>query len=117
MEIVPLVVWIPVNPVPKGRPRFANGVTYTDKKTKEAEETIQWWLRKHKAKRLEGPVKIELHFHRADRRRADIDNLQKTILDAMNGICFKDDSQIVELHSILERGHDEPGIWLKVSAA
>lgn len=33
----------------------------------------------------------------------------------MNGVCYQDDSQIVELHAVLERGCSEPGTWLKVS--
>jgi Holliday junction resolvase RusA-like endonuclease len=30
-------------------------------------------------------------------KKPDIDNLAKTIMDALNGICYDDDSQIVRL--------------------
>ena len=32
--------------------------------------------------------------------KPDLDNLQKALLDAMNGIVYKDDSQIVEINNI-----------------
>lgn len=115
--MTPLVLWIPGNPVPKGRPRFTNGRVLTDAKTREAEETFQWRLRQAKAKPFSGPVKVEMHFHRSDKRRADLDNLVKLAWDSMNGLCYGDDSQVIELHAVLERGHNEPGTWLKVSPA
>ena len=112
--MTPLILWIPGNPVPKGRPRFSNGVTHTDSKTRQAEETIQWRLKKERVKPFEGELSVEIHFHRADRYRCDIDNLQKLVLDSFNGFVWKDDSQIVELKSVLERGQKEPGTWVKV---
>jgi Holliday junction resolvase RusA-like endonuclease len=30
--------------------------------------------------------------------KCDVDNLAKGVLDALNGVAFADDSQIVELH-------------------
>lgn len=113
----PLILWVPGNPVSKGRPRFANGHVHTDAKTRDAEEELKWRLRAANARPFAGPVKLEMHFHRGDNRRADLDNLLKLVWDSMNGLCYEDDSQVVEVHAILERGHDEPGTWLKVSHA
>ena len=36
-----------------------------------------------------------------DRRRRDVDNCCKSICDALNGICYLDDSQVAQL--IVER--------------
>lgn len=115
--MIPYVIQIAGNPATKGRPRFSNGRVHADSKTREAEEAFKWHLKAAGARKFSGPVKVELHFHRADKRRVDLDNLIKLAWDSMNGICFEDDSQIVELHAVLERGHDEPGTWLKVSPA
>lgn len=38
---------------------------------------------------------IELNF--ADKRRRDIDNYNKILLDAFNGLIYNDDSQITEM--------------------
>jgi Holliday junction resolvase RusA-like endonuclease len=69
-----------------------------------------------RVKPFEGDIAVEMHFHRADKRRCDVDNLQKLLLDACNGILWKDDSQIVEIKAVLERASDEPGTWMKVWA-
>lgn len=113
--MTPLIVWIPGQPVPKGRPRLGNGHVFTPAKTREAEETFKWRLKAAKAKLFDMPVKVEMHFHRSDNRLCDLDNLVKLCWDAMQGVCYQDDSQIVELHAVLERGCSEPGTWLKVS--
>jgi len=40
-------------------------------------------------------VKIDLHLH--GKRRIDVDNCAKSILDGMNGIVYEDDNQVVDL--------------------
>lgn len=46
---------------------------------------------------LGGPVVVGLVVYRP-RRMGDLDNTSKVLLDALNGIAWNDDSQIVELH-------------------
>ena len=45
-----------------------------------------------------GPVAVYAHVYRA-RKAGDLDNMQKVLLDSLNGIAYNDDAQIVELHS------------------
>lgn len=53
---------------------------------------------------LDGPLVVLIDVHPPDRRRRDIDNLQKALLDALqHGGAYHDDSQIVAL-SITKRG-------------
>lgn len=86
-------------PKPKGRPRFAGGHAYTDAKTKAAETAVI------DAFEFEAPLweptietlRVEIDFHRTNQRPADLDNLAKTTLDALNGVAFVDDKQISEL--------------------
>ncbi|HAR46102.1 MAG TPA: hypothetical protein DCS05_08010 [Nitrospiraceae bacterium] len=40
---------------------------------------------------------VRLIFFLGDHRRVDLDNLSKAVLDGLNGICYDDDRQIVEL--------------------
>ena len=48
--------------------------------------------------RLTGPLRVEIEVYPPDRRRRDIDNVQKALLDALeHGGAYRDDSQIVEL--------------------
>lgn len=47
---------------------------------------------------LEGAISVEIDVYPPDRRRRDLDNLQKGLLDALeHGGAYRDDSQIVKL--------------------
>lgn len=48
---------------------------------------------------MEGKLSVEIHIHPKDRRKIDIDNRIKPLLDALQyGWAFIDDSQVDELH-------------------
>lgn len=103
-------------PVAKARPRFNSKtrMTYTNKKTKNAERLIQTeYIKQGGGNRNDysGKVEIELVFvfpirkswskvkkrgmwNKAHTIKPDLDNLEKTVLDALNGLAFKDDSQV-----------------------
>lgn len=106
------------DPVAKGRPKFRMTSkfvqTYTPAKTKKAEAHI---LDCFKASYpdfktpLEGPIRLVVKFYMpvpasiskkkqdalklsSHLKRPDLDNLLKTVCDALNGYVWKDDSQI-----------------------
>jgi Holliday junction resolvase RusA-like endonuclease len=110
-------------PVAKGRPRFAkrgNYVqTYTPVKTKSYEDEVRLLATKAKGSgsTLEGSVSVFIYisfsvpqsYSKRKReaclsgetkhtKKPDLDNVAKAIIDGMNGIIFKDDSQIINLH-------------------
>jgi Holliday junction resolvase RusA-like endonuclease len=96
---------VPGDPRPKERPRFhEREYTYTPRETQRAEHTVKVVARSAKVKPIQGPVSIELRFFRATKRRCDWDNLAKLVCDALNGIAWKDDSQIVDARIV--KGHD-----------
>lgn len=43
------------------------------------------------------PLLVEIMFHFASRRKQDIDNRLKALLDSLNGLVWADDSQIIDL--------------------
>jgi crossover junction endodeoxyribonuclease RusA len=48
---------------------------------------------------LEGPLRMEIEVYPPDRQRRDIDNLQKSLIDALqHGGLYADDSQIKNLN-------------------
>ena len=97
-------------PVAKGRPKFVVRGTfataYTPKKTRDYESLISQWANAiykglPSIKALE--VTIDVSFTKAKTnkkkyhtQKPDADNM-KSILDALNGIVYKDDCQIVSL--------------------
>jgi len=49
---------------------------------------------------MDGPLAVAIDVYPPDRRRRDIDNLQKPLLDALEkGQAYHDDSQIKNLHT------------------
>lgn len=44
------------------------------------------------------PIRVDVYACYKDKRRRDIDNILKGLLDCLNGIIYKDDSQILEIH-------------------
>ena len=110
------------NPIPKSRPRFARRgqfvQTYTDVKTIDYETHVAMKARQAigASEPLQGALTVFLYLRYAvppsyskKRKEAclrgveypkkiDIDNVYKSITDAMNGIVYTDDSQIVEAH-------------------
>ena len=50
---------------------------------------------------LNGPLSVEIDLHPPDRRRRDVDNVQKALLDALTHAgAYHDDSQIVRLTTV-----------------
>ena len=98
---------IDMDPVPKGRPRFGNGRTYTPSKTLKAEALLKILVAKQFRKPpLEGPLYVGISFNikrpKSVKRplptgRADLDNYIKTVFDSLNQVVWKDDSQIVDI--------------------
>jgi Holliday junction resolvase RusA-like endonuclease len=98
-----------LEPVAKGRPRF-NCLTrsaYTPSKTRSYEKDLKLFSRRYvPAEPLRGPIEVEIKFFIPKPRsvkthyptkRPDLDNYAKAVLDSMNEIFYKDDSQIVDL--------------------
>lgn len=56
-----------------------------------------------------GNVVVTIYVYRA-RKTGDLDNFQKLLLDALNGIAYNDDRQIVELHAYRCDDKDDPRV-------
>ena len=123
-----VTITVPGAPASKGRPRFdrRTGRAYTPETTVTAENWIRW----HATQEVRDPftgalvVFIDAHFpipkswskgKQADAVKGlllpttgkDADNIAKACCDAMNGVAYPDDAQIVELH-VTKRYAAEP---------
>lgn len=87
-------------PEVKQRPRVTRGGkrTFTPKDTLDAERIIAdtFRLLYPDWKPTDKPVRLKCEFWLPDGKRKDLDNLGKLVMDALNGIAYLDDSQIVE---------------------
>ena len=109
---------VPGQPQGKGRPRVTRNGTYTPQKTKDYQNTIKDIAELHcKEYFMLEPLKATLIcYYQIPKSmpkykrvlvkegklypivKPDIDNVAKAILDALNGVVYKDDNQIVELY-------------------
>ncbi|WP_422461967.1 MULTISPECIES: RusA family crossover junction endodeoxyribonuclease [unclassified Endozoicomonas] len=120
-----------VNSIPrsKGRPRFTRrGKCYTPAGTRRAEHEVRWAARQKTEKMLAGPVgvlvvavfPIPASWSKKKNGQAqaglvrpavkpDFDNVAKLYCDALNGILWEDDKQIVDGRCIKVYGQ-QPGV-------
>jgi Holliday junction resolvase RusA-like endonuclease len=119
VNVVRLV--IPGAPVGKARPRVTSHGTFTPAKTKRAEKDVRAVWREAGGQRLpDGPVVAHIHIY-VERpqghftskgalsatgrrspfpvRKPDLDNAAKLLLDSLNGLAYRDDAQVIELHA------------------
>jgi len=72
---------------------------------KALKEDYQWQLKSQwRRKPIETPLQVSLVLYFATKRVHDVDNYSKIILDACNGMVWKDDGQIEELN--IRRSYD-----------
>ena len=128
-----------VSPEPKGRPRFTTFGghihTYTPKKTELYERRIKdQYIKYTDGYKFEKgqPICVSVVFGMPipksapkSRKRAmadgiirhtkkpDVDNLIKSVLDALNGVAWVDDAQIVRLTS-MKLYCEEPYVYIKI---
>jgi crossover junction endodeoxyribonuclease RusA len=103
MTVGPLSFVIPGIPGTKGRPRLgAHGNVYTPKKTTSFEHTVQTYARQAMAitgwRLTTDRCAMTLRVFWPNRRRKDLDNVAKVVMDSTNLLVVHDDSQFDELH-------------------
>ena len=105
---------IPGEPCAKQRPRLGKGFTYTPTKTVNYETLVKQLYITQGNERLEGALKLTVNAYFSipksaskkktldmyesrirPTKRPDWDNIGKIISDALNGLAYHDDSQIV----------------------
>ena len=74
------------------------------------EARSQW-----KKEALKGSIKVNLRFFHGDKRKRDIDNYNKILLDSLSGIVYDDDKQIDSLH--IEKYYDKEHPRVEVEAS
>lgn len=75
--------------------RAKHGVVLSER-ARAFKQEVYYMAKQQGAEIIEGPVRVRMDVYRP-RKAGDIDSTLKITLDALNGIAWLDDSQIVEL--------------------
>ena len=103
------------NPVPKQSFRYSKKGSYQSKRVMDWQESVGWAGKMQAPDRpLRGPFNVVLTFYRRTKRRVDLDNLSKAVLDALNGIYWVDDTQVVSLFLRKEYDKKNPRVEVKI---
>ncbi|TBX13107.1 RusA family crossover junction endodeoxyribonuclease [Clostridium perfringens] len=110
----------------KARPRICRGHAFTPKDTVEYENLVRDCYKKQDGRYLKGSIKaLIIAYYKIPKsytkkrvqvireelekptKKPDANNIGKVILDSLNGVAYKDDSQIVELRVIKRYTEDD----------
>lgn len=110
----------------KARPRVCRGHAFTPKDTVEYEKLVREFYQEQDGRYLEGSIKaLIVAYYKIPKsytkkrvqairnglekptKKPDADNIGKIILDSLNGVAYKDDSQIIELRVIKRYTEDK----------
>ncbi len=102
-------VVIPGRPVPAARmTRRGKWIKPNAQRYLAYKDMVRWtaWdvMRKKDLAPFDGPIGVEIHAWYAGGRPGDLDNIQKSIFDGLNGIVWYDDQQVVEVHAYRHKG-------------
>ena len=93
---------LPGPAVPKGRPRLGRGGrVYTPRRTHAYERAVHMAALADRPSGWPMDARMSCEILIGGSRRADVDNVAKSILDGLNGAAWADDSQVDRL--VVER--------------
>jgi Holliday junction resolvase RusA-like endonuclease len=126
---------VPGEPRGWARARTQGARFFTDTKTRSEKQAVAAWAMEAGARIIDGPVSVTLTAYLripksatkkaraamlagAERptKKPDGDNLAKLALDALNGVCWHDDVQVVDL-TVRKFWSDEPRLVVEISPA
>ena len=116
--------------VAKQRPRISKGRAFTPAETRNCEAAIRKWAQSEGITPVTFPIRVQIEVIESVGKapaddilhsiygltynvKGDVDNFGKTILDALNGIAYKDDKQIAQL-GIKRRYGRNPGFIIRI---
>lgn len=112
-ESVVYSFFVPGVPVPKQSFRYSSHGSHANPRAAAWQQLVSLIAVQHCRVPLAGPLAVTLIYTLPDKRRRDLDNLIKCVLDGLNKIAWNDDSQVVQLHVWKHVGQDA-GVQVQV---
>ena len=96
--------------------RYVRGRVIVSSEAQDYKTTVAMLARCARVKLLTGPVRVSVAVYRA-RKSGDLDNFLKILLDALQGVFYVNDSQVVEINASLHDDRHEPRVEVAVQTA
>ena len=88
------------------RGRLISSKLYRDTKEALAWETRSQWQNEA----LVGSVALDITLYFGDKRKRDVDSYLKILLDALSGIVYEDDNQVITIIASKEYDKENPRV-------
>lgn len=108
-------------PVPWHRAQHAGKRSYQHPLDREYQSIVgmvaQMAVAHRKQWRKDGEYSIAIFAYRSDKRRCDVDNIAKNVMDALTKIVYADDAQVTSIAVTRAIDKQRPRIEIAISAA
>ena len=104
---------VETTPYPQPRPRIVRRHAFEPRRITEYKNIIRTFAKIHMAGRLpcSNLVQVDITIRRnkkiGSHNFGDVDNHVKAVLDALNGVCYRDDALVVKLVAVKEATTNE----------
>jgi crossover junction endodeoxyribonuclease RusA len=96
--------------------RNYRGTTVTSAEARSYKLEVAYVARQAGIEKLSGPVALYIDIYRP-RRSGDLDNRLKVLIDALQGVAYDDDDQVVEIHARRLDDKRNPRVEVEIRAA
>lgn len=96
--------------------RYAGGKVYTSDEARSYKHVVAMLARADGVTQMTGPVVLSVAIYRA-RKAGDLDNFLKILIDALQGVFYRNDAQITEIHATLHDDRHEPRAEVNVTSS
>lgn len=111
-------------PIPAARPRFSDGRVYQPARNREYRAEVEWAARQVMKDSpplvdcaLSAVVKLYRRYRPTSQSFGDVDNHLKAIFDALQGIVFSNDAQIVRCEVEKHTDAENPRAEIEIAPA
>ncbi|MFO0916608.1 MAG: RusA family crossover junction endodeoxyribonuclease [Pirellulales bacterium] len=113
MVVLPLEIWLKLPPSSNHVWRRVGNRTILSRRGRQFRKEVCDLLRSQGVRPMSGPLEIMVDVYPPDRRRRDLDNYFKSLLDALaHGGAYHDDSQLERI--VIRRRSVVPGGKVRV---
>lgn len=82
--------------------RFVNGRPLVSHEARKYKNLVQHKALVQRVEKLDGAIALRIEFFpKTKGRRMDLDNCQKIVIDALQGVAYDNDSAVVDIHTTL----------------